>query len=277
LSETTQEETKGEAYKLLFETIAILPNIVSLDIVFGELETELERLETKFLNDSFINCDFTNVLKSLTNLSVLRIFNVEMSWDPLFDCLKNLKLDELVLSQVDLVTADTNEYDQKRFLEEFVKAVPHITRFGVNHQCNIDGKYAIDIFLLSVSSLHRLRSLDFSENELYEEPSLFRDNFSSIMQNLKQIKQLNISRNCFFHEDETEGAIDLSALLVELPNLEVLKMSETKLNKKALDILTPSLSKLKMLDISKNYDLDEEEDVVTLRNILPKVKVIYES
>jgi len=261
-------------YKL-FETIASLPNIVSLDIVFGELETELERLETKFLNDSFINCDFTNVLKSLTNLSVLRIFNVEMSWNPLFDCLKNLKLDELVLSQVDLVT---NEYDQKRFLEEFVKAVPNITRFGVNHQCNIDGKYAIDIFLLSVSSLHRLTSLDFSENELYEEPSLFRDNFSSIMQNLKQIKQLNISRNCFFHEDETEGAIDLSALLVELPNLEVLKMSETKLNKEALDILTPALqklSKLKMLDISKNYDLDEEEDVVTLKNILPKVKVIY--
>jgi hypothetical protein len=29
-----------------------------------------------------------------------------------------------------------------------------------------------------------------------------------------------------------------------------------------------------MLDISKNYDLDEE-DVVTLQNNLPKVNVIY--
>jgi hypothetical protein len=40
------------------------------------------------------------------------------------------------------------------------------------------------------------------------------------------------------------------------------------------------LSKLNTLDISKNYDLvkedDEEEDVVTtLKNILPKVEVIY--
>jgi len=35
-----------------------------------------------------------------------------------------------------------------------------------------------------------------------------------------------------------------------------------------------SLSILKMLDISKNYDLDEE-DVVTLQTNLPKVNVIY--
>jgi hypothetical protein len=263
-----------EAYKLLFETIASLPNIVSLDIVFGEQDAELE---TKFLNDSFTSCDVTNVLKNLTNLSVLRIFNVEMEWVPLFDCLKNLKLDELVLSKIDLVTDDTTEYDQDRFLEKFVEAVPNIRTFGLHYQCNIDGKYAIDIFLLALSSLRRLTSLDFSENDLYEEPSLFRDDFTPIMQNLKQIKQLNISRNCFFHEDEDEGAIDLSSLLIELPNLEVLKMSETKLNKEAIEILTHALqelSKLKMLDISKNYDLDEE-DVVTLQNNLPKVNVIY--
>ena len=277
LSLILDESTQQEAYKLLFETIASLPNIVSLDIVFGELG-----IESHFLNDSFTNCEVKNVLKSLTNLSVLRIFNVKMAWIPLFDCLKNLKLDELVLSQVDLVTAlnvdDTTKYDTDTFLEEFVKAVPNITRFGVKHSCNIDGKYAIDIFLLAVFSLPRITSLDFSENDLYEEPSFFRDNFSSIMQNIKQIKQLNISRNCFFHEDENEGAVDLSALFIELPNLEVLKMSETKLNQEAIEILTPALqelSKLKMLDISKNYDLDEE-DVVTLQNNLPKVKLIYD-
>ena len=275
LSLILDESTQQEAYKLLFETIESLPNIVSLDIVFGEQDAELE---TKFLNDSFTNCEVKNVLKSLTNLSVLRIFNVEMAWIPLFDCLKNLKLDELVLSQVDLVTDDRTEYVQDIFLDEFIKAVPNITRFGVKHACQIDGEYAIDIFLLAVSNLPKLTSLDLSESDLYEEPSLFRDDFTPIMQNLKQIKQLNISRNCFFHEDEDEGAIDLSALLIELPNLKVLKMSETKLNKEAIEILTHALqelSKLKMLDISKNYDLDEE-DVLTLQNNLPKVNVIYD-
>jgi hypothetical protein len=279
LSETTQEETK-EAYKLLFETIEILPNIVSLDIVFGEQDA---KLETQFLNDSFTTCDVTNVLNKLTNLSVLRIFNVKIAWIPLFDCLKNLKLDEFVLSKVELVTYDPTEYDQVRFLEKFVEAVPNIKTFGLHYQCYIDDKHAIDIFLIALSRLRRLSSLDFSENELYEEPSIFRDNFTGRMQNLEQIKELNISRNCFFHEDETEGANHLSALLVELPNLEVLKMSETKLNKEAIEILTPALqelSKLNTLDISKNYDLvkedDEEEDVVTtLKNILPKVEVIY--
>lgn len=268
LNETTEEETKEKAYKLLFETIAILPNIVSLDIVFGEQDA---KLETQFLNDSFTTCDVTNVLSKLTNLSVLRIFNVKIAWNPLFDCLKNLKLDEFVLSKVELVTDDTTEYDQDRFLEKFVEAVPNIRTFGLHYQCYIDEKHAIDIFLIALSSLPRLSSLDFSENDLYDDPSFFRDIFTPRMQNLKQIKELNISRNCF-----DEGAIDLSALLVELPNLEVLKMSETKLNKETLDILTPSLSKLKMLDISKNYDLDEEEDVVTLQNNLPKVKVIYD-
>jgi hypothetical protein len=162
-------------------------------------------------------------------------------------------------------------------LNEFVNAVPNITKFGVNHRCNIDGKYAIDIFLPTLRYLPRITSLDFSENDLYEEPSLFRDNFTSIMQNLKQIKTLNISRNCFFHEDDNEGAIDLSALFIELSNIEVLKMSETKLNKEAINILTPALqklSKLKMLDISKNYDLDEE-DVTMLRDELPKVDVLF--
>lgn len=273
------DATTEKAYQLLFETIESLPNIVSLDITFGTLYTESGALEKKFLNDSFTNCQVAKVLKSLRKLSVLRIFNVEMSWIPFFDCLKNLNLTELILSQVNLVTAlIIGDATERIFLDEFMLAVPTITTLGIKNSCEIDEDYAIDIFLVALPALPKLTSLDFSENDLYGDPKNFRGVFTDMLKNCKQLKTLNISHNNFIYEGENgnlEGFHDLCLILVELPNLEVLKMSYTEMNREAIEILIPvlkTLKKLKILDISNNSDV-EDEDVIMLQDELPKVFV----
>jgi hypothetical protein len=270
------DATTEKAYQLLFETIASLPNIVSLDITFGTLYTESGSLEKKLLNDSFTNCQVAKVLKSLRNLSILRIYNVEMSWIPFFDCLKNLNLIELILSQVNLVTV--GDATERIFLDEFMLAVHTITTLGIKNSCEIDEKYAIDILLLALPALPKLTSLDFSENDLYGDPKNFRGVFTDMLKNCKQLKTLDISHNNFIYEGEngdSEGFHDLCLILAELPNLEVLKMSYTEMNREAIEILIPvlkTLKKLKMLDISNNSDI-EDEDVTILQDELPKVVV----
>ena len=270
------DATTKKAYQLLFETIESLPNIVSLDIKFGTLYTESGSLEKKFLNDSFTNCQVAKVLKSLRNLSILRIYNVEMSWIPFFDCLKNLNLIELILSQVNLVTV--GDATERIFLDEFMLAVHTITTLGIKNSCEIDENYAIDILLLALPALPKLTSLDFSENDLYGDPKNFRGVFTDMLKNCKQLKTLDISHNNFIYEGEngeSEGFYDLCLILAELPNLEVLKMSYTEMNREAIEILIPvlkTLKRLKMLDISNNSDV-EDEDVTILQDELPKVVV----
>jgi hypothetical protein len=275
-----------KGYQLLFETIARLPNIVSLDITFGVLYTETQEIDKSLLNDSFSNCQVAKVLESLTKLSVLRIFNVKMSWIPFFDCLKNISnLEELFLSNVNLITSltsiHTTEYNQETFLDNFILSVPNLTRLGIQNSCVIDDEiYAIDAFLIALPRLPQLKSLDLSENDLYGDPESFRGAFTTNLQNVKQLKILNISHNNFDYEGEngdSEGFVDLCTILVELPNLEVLKMSYTEMNLGAIEILLPTLQtlkKLKILDISRNGDV-EDEDVTMLRDELPKVNVLY--
>jgi hypothetical protein len=277
------DETKIEkGYQLLFETIESLPNIVSLDITFGTMYTKIEK---NFLNDSFTNCKVAKVFESLRKLSVLRIFNVEISWIPFFDSLKNiLTLKELILSNVNLITSltsiHTTEYDQKRFVGNFILSVPNLTTLGIKNSCVIDDDiYAIDDFLIALPSLPQLTSLDLSENDLYGDPENFIGTFTKNLQNVKQLKTLNISYNNFAYEGENggvEGFVALCTILVELPNLEVLKMSYTEMNDEAIEVLLPSLQtlkKLKVLDISNNSDV-EDESVTMLQNELPKVNVL---
>jgi hypothetical protein len=237
------------------------------------------------LNDSFTNCKVAKVFESLRKLSVLRIFNVEISWIPFFDSLKNiLTLKELILSNVNLITSltsiHTTEYDQKRFVGNFILSVPNLTTLGIKNSCVIDDDiYAIDDFLIALPSLPQLTSLDLSENDLYGDPENFIGTFTKNLQNVKQLKTLNISYNNFAYEGENggvEGFVALCTILVELPNLEVLKMSYTEMNDEAIEVLLPSLQtlkKLKVLDISNNSDV-EDESVTMLQNELPKVNVL---
>jgi hypothetical protein len=274
-----------KGYQLLFETIASLPNIVSLDITFDTMYIETQKINRHFFNDSFTNCKVAKVFESLRKLSVLRIFNVEISWIPFFDCLKNISnLNELILSNVNLITSltsiHTTEYDQKTFLDNFILAVPNLTTLGIKNSCVIDDDiYAIDDFLIAPPSLPQLTSLDLSENDLYGDPDNFRGTFTKNLQNVKQLKTLNISHNNFAYEGENggvEGFVALCTILVELPNLEVLKMSYTEMNDEAIQVLLPSLQtlkKLKVLDISNNSDV-EDESVTMLQNELPKVNVL---
>jgi len=63
------------------------------------------------------------------------------------------------------------------FLDEFMLAVPTITTLGIKNSCEIDEKYAIDIFLLALPALPKLTSLDFSEKISW---SLYIKNFNCL-------------------------------------------------------------------------------------------------
>ena len=267
-------------YKLLFQIISRLPNIVSLDISFGALYGKRKR---KLLDNSFQEYEVAKVLQNLRKLSVLRIFNVDISWISLFDCLKNIKtLKELILSNVKLVTSETQNYNEEYFILKLSEALTNVKTLGIKESCMIDNNiYAIDKILLVLREEIKLTTLDLSENELYEEPELFRGPFTNMLKSEK-IKNLNLSYNQFAYEQETgeydvQGFTDLCLVLRNLVNLETLKLSYTQMNLDGINVLIPTLKQLihlKVLDISGNNNL-YDEDITMLQMELPKVSIIF--
>jgi len=266
----------NESYDLLFTTIQQLPNIVSLEIDFVK--------NRQFFNDSFEQYNVCNVLSGLTKLSSLHIINATISWNPFFNCLKQLtKLQTLLLTNIELtgslVAVPRFAYDQLAFLREFrdVLAKTNITTIGIRDKCYIDDNYAVDEIALGLDDgKGKVTTFDVSDNEIYTlDPDEFVDRFTPIMQKLVNLKSFDIS----FNNLGDEGLDDLLPILRSLVKLEELNLSFTQINVGMIMKPEGLLSVLNRLRYFKKLTLSDnklsQNDIELIKErLLKKVEII---
>jgi hypothetical protein len=272
----TLEGTEQQIYDFLFTTINRLQNIVSLEIDF---------VNRNFFATSFTRHNVNMILSRLPFLSSLHIKNVIISLLPFFDCVKQIRnLTELRLSGVDLTFCLIEEEERPPYnQDEFIRIVSDFLRgsnirtIGLHTDyncCLIDDEYLIDEIALILEKITTVTSFDVSNNDMYEEPTYFRERFIIRMINLKHLKEFNISNNNL----GVAGLTDILPMIRSLPNLEILNLSNNGFPLDAIMLqggLIPALRGLRKL--KKLYIQDRllsEADIRDVQLALPGIKVL---
>jgi len=302
-------QEKEEIYLFLFTAIKRLQNIVSIEIDFNGREfsdeyftpersailSELPFLSTLHMENTYqlslyplLNC-----IKNMRKLKELHFTNVNLvDTQNLTD--NNPDNDKFIgqfLGFCRYYHHTVDELKLPKFVIDFCGLIIHskITTIRINDSCtlnSVDNHYflldeiarCLNIIEQIARAYPRIKintvtSLDMTDSNAYEDPELFQNIFTPRMSNLVHLKEFNISSN----ELGEEGLNDLIPILMGLPNLETLNISDNGISRELImteNGLIPvllRLRKLKKLYIGNNGL--SNDDIAVIQEALPRVEV----
>jgi len=228
------------------------------------------------------NLEFTNVLRKIPNLKILKLSNTCIKWKPFLYCLKSItKLEELDLSSIDMFTdvrnydydSDEEEFDVHDFRNDFrniwSESLKHLKGLRIdafrsthkssityNENYNKDSLELLETILPCLQDFTQLRSFGCKADRTYGNNI---QHFIPYLPYLTKLTKLDFSGSNLGNFDELES---VAIILRSLPNLTELNLSMCHMDMRFFEIILPAIQNLRMLkslDISNNEDFYPED------------------
>ena len=295
----------SSVYKYICEITKKFPNTLSLNIEYKQSGRWLVVLPSKRLDEE----DFTEMVSPLTNLTILHLSSITIPFNAFIEYIESLSnLLELRLCEVHLEDVDETIFDFDSYCQKFKDAMRNVETFELKGNCYITNTkrwlgYEVEFWEILKDS-PKLKSLYFTNHLLAFEPYQEVDdpyyqpynpeNPDEVPFSLKEIGPglSSLTQLTFLSLSQCQYNVRsinylLGPALVNLVKLVELDLSSTimisdedeteSINSDMLNAFIPflqQLKKLRVLNVSDNYLLNEE-DIQHLKELLPRVKIIY--
>lgn len=201
-----------------------------------------------------------NILKNFQNLENINLSQNQLDPENLGWIINEIPYE----NQIKHLDVSNNNLNQETF-SDFSSAIIALWRLNsLNCSRSALTSDSLEELLKYISTMNHLKHLDLSNNRFSYEDR-YQANFKNAMEDLKKIKSLthfDFSENKRLNE---EGCRLLMTSISELPNIEVLKLSNLNFNSESIDILYSFIQNsqnLKLLNLSKiNISKDELEKI----------------
>jgi len=261
-------------------------NIIhALCSIIGDLRRNIYSLVVDFKGNTFEREDynkFAKVLSDIPNLTILKLSNGRIEWQPFLSSIKSIKtLEDLELSRINMLTSsmmtktsDNTFYDPTkdefnmtniRFI--FLDSLKHLKAIKIDHDCSVLGKrydellkYELfDVLVNCLKYFINLRSLGFTYNKSLANKLKSQLQYTQLL----NITRLDLSGSEL--ESEMDIMVDIGNIIIALQNLKELDLSDCKLSMEHLN--DKSLGQLLYITDEQGSDAVSMLDYLTLRKI----------
>ena len=295
-------DTEGDQIKFVSPSLLTQPHIkLSIEItcdnhgieneniihalcsIIGDLRTNIYSLVVDFKSNTFEREDynkFAKVLSDIPNLTILKLSNGRIEWQPFLSSIKSIKtLEDLELSRINMLTKKSvltpydptkDEFHRPNINSIFPDSLKHLKAIKIDHDCSILGErdgelLRYDLFDVLVNRLRyfiNLRSLGFTYNKRLANKLKSELQYKQLL----NITRLDLSGSELESEmDIMDIMVDIAEIVITLPNLKELDLSDCKLSME--DLNDKSLGYLlHITDERGSYDVSML-DYLTLRKI----------
>ena len=307
-SDYRDRQDASSVYKYICEITKKFPNTLSLNIEYKHID-RLLFLHRVLPSKRFDKEDFTEMVRPLTNLTILHLYRITIPFNAFIEYIQSLSnLLELRLCEVHLEDVDETIFDFDSYCEKFKDAMRNVETFELKGNCYITNTkrwfgYEVEFWEILKDS-PKLKSLYFTNHllafEPYQEvddpyyqpynpatPDVVPFSLKEIEPGLSSLTQLTFLSLSQCQYNVRSINYLLGPALVNLVKLVELDLSSTimisdedeteSMNSDMLNAFIPflqQLKKLRVLNVSDNYLLNEE-DIQHLNELLPRVQIIY--